>query len=274
MRARRLIFALILAIGVSGLSTLWLKQKFAGAKKTTGHLQYVAVSQAMTAGEILHASSVHLVNWPSDMQLAGAFTSPTQIEGRTLLYPIAAGEPIQDRQLAAAGAGPGLSPKIPDGMRAISLKSDEVVGVAGYLLPGTHVDVLVTYHIAPDPDPLTATVLQDVQVLTAGQKMQPDPDGKPSTVAEVTLLVTPDDAEKVVLASSQGSVHFVLRNGSDHDHKDDSPATLAEFGKAMKQHPVAVASASPEPRHIQAPRPAAYIIEVIRGDKHSTESFQ
>jgi pilus assembly protein CpaB len=272
MRARRLILALILAIGVSGLSTLWLKQKFTGAKKPKGHLQYVAAGQAMNAGDILHASAVHLIDWPSDVQLTGAFTSATQIEGRTLLYPIAAGEPLQDRQLAAAGSGPGLSPKIPDGMRAISLKSDEVVGVAGYLLPGTHVDVLVTYHIAPNPDPLTATVLQDVQVLTAGQKMQPDPDGKPSAVDVVTLLVTPDDAEKVVLASSQGTVHFVLRNGADHDHKNDSPATLAEFGNAMKPHPVAVAVSS-VPRHVPAPH-EAYVIEVIRGDKHSTESFQ
>jgi pilus assembly protein CpaB len=271
MKARRLIFALILAIGVSGLSTLWLKQKFAGAKRAKGHLQYIAAGQAMNAGEILHASSVHLIDWPSDVQLSGTFTAASQVEGRTLLYPIATGQPILDRQLAAAGSGPGLSPKIPEGMRAISLKSDEVVGVAGFLLPGTHVDVLVTYHIAPSPDPLTATVVQDVQILTAGQKMQPDPDGKPTTVAVVTLLVTPDDAEKVVLASSEGTVHFVLRNGADHNHSDDQPATLSQFGNAAKPHPVAVA-VSTAPR--TTPLHPAYTIEVIRGEKRSTETFQ
>jgi pilus assembly protein CpaB len=271
MKARRLLLALVLAIAVSGLSTFWLKQKFAGAKKVKGHLQYLAASQAMNAGDVLHASSVHPIEWPGDVELAGAFTSASQLEGRTLLYPIAAGEPIQDRQLAAAGTGPGLSPKVPDGMRAISLKSDEVVGVAGFLLPGTHVDVLVTYHIAPNPDPLTATVLQDVQIITAGQKMQPDPDGKPNTVAVVTLLVTPEDAEKVVLASSQGSVHFVLRNGSDHIHNEGQPATLAEFGGARPQ-PKVVASAAPQPK--LPPVHHDYVIEVIRGDKHTTESFQ
>jgi pilus assembly protein CpaB len=231
MRARRLVVALILAIAVSGLCTLWLSHKFAGMKTANGHRKYVAASQSLTAGEILHASSLRLVEWPSDLPLTGAFTTPDQVDGRVLLYPIASGEPILDQQLSAAGSGPGLSPKIPDGMRAISLKSDEVVGVAGFLLPGTHVDVLVTYHIAPSPDPLTATVLQDVQILTAGQKMQPDPDGKPNTVDVVTLLVTPDDAEKVVLASSEGTVHFVLRNGSDHTHTNDNPASLSEFGQ-------------------------------------------
>jgi pilus assembly protein CpaB len=270
VKARRLIIALVLAIGVSGLSTFWLKQKFTGIKKGSGHLQYVAAGQAMNAGDILHASSVHLIDWPNDVQLEGAFTSTKDIEGRTLLYPISAGQPLLDRQLAASGSGPGLSPKIPEGMRAISLKSDQIVGVAGFLLPGTHVDVLVTYHVAPNPDPLTATVLQDVQILTAGQKMQPDPDGKPNAVDVVTLLVTPDDAAKVVLASSQGTVHFVLRNGADHTHTTDHPVTLSEFGGAIKPHPVAMATYTPRP----APLPRnVYSIEVIRGDKHTTESF-
>jgi pilus assembly protein CpaB len=239
-------------------------------KNTSGHHKYVAAAQTMTAGEILHPASLRMVDWPSDLPLTGTFTSPDQVEGRVLLYPISSGEPILDQQLSAAGSGPGLSPKIPDGMRAISLKSDEVVGVAGFLLPGTHVDVLVTYHIAPSPDPLTATVLQDVQILTAGQKMQPDPDGKPNTVDVVTLLVTPDDAEKVVLASSEGTVHFVLRNGSDHAHTDDNPANLSDFGPIEKPHAPVVAQATRPP----APSRPVYTVETIRGDKQSVETFQ
>jgi pilus assembly protein CpaB len=271
VRARRLVLALVLAIAVSGLCTLWLSHKFAGMKNGNGHHKYIAAAQAMTAGEILHPASVKLVEWPSEFPLTGAFTSPDQVEGRILLYPISGGEPILDQQLSAAGSGPGLSPKIPDGMRAISLKSDEVVGVAGFLLPGTHVDVLVTYHISPNPDPLTATVLQDVQIITAGQKMQPDPDGKPNAVAVVTLLVTPDDAEKVVLASSQGTVHFVLRNGSDHTHTNDNPANLSDFGELQKPHPTVVAQA---PRTAPAAPPRqSYSIETVRGDKQSVETF-
>ena len=97
--------------------------------------------------------------------------------------------------------------KIPDGMRAISLRSDQVVGVAGFLLPGTHVDVLVTFRAPNTGDSITSTVMQDAQVIATGQKMEPDPEGKPTTTDVVTLLVTPGDAQKVVEASSQGTVH-------------------------------------------------------------------
>ncbi|WP_263378065.1 Flp pilus assembly protein CpaB [Granulicella paludicola] len=270
MKTQRLLVALVLAITVSGLCTLWLR-KIAGAKGSNGHRKYVAVTQPMTAGDVLHASALKMVEWPSDIPLTGAFTAMDQVDGRTLLYPIAGGQPVLDAQLSAAGSGPGLSPKIPDGMRAISLKSDEVVGVAGFLLPGTHVDVLVTYHISPSPDPLTATVLQDVQVLTAGQKMQPDPEGKPNTVNVVTLLVTPDDAEKVTLASSEGTVHFVLRNGADRGLTQDSPANLAEFGGGVKPHPQP--AAAPVRVVSAAPTRTSYSIQIIRGDKQSVETF-
>jgi pilus assembly protein CpaB len=271
MMARRLLVALVIAIMVSGLCTFWLSRKFAGMRATPNHKRYVAAGQPLAAGEILHATTLRMVDWPTDLPITGAFTAMEQVDGRTLLYPIASGEPILDQQLSAAGSGPGLSPKIPDGMRAISLKSDQIVGVAGFLLPGTHVDVLVTYHIAPSPDPLTATVLQDVQILTAGQKMQPDPDGKPTTVDVVTLLVTPDDAEKVVLASSEGSVHFVLRNGADHSHTNENPAALSDFGGAQKPHTtpvVAQATKSAPPVH------QGYMVETVRGEKQSVETFQ
>src|SRR6185437_14213573 len=126
--------------------------------------------------------------------------------GRSLLYPMDKGQLITDKVLSASGSGLGLAGMIPDGMRAISLRSDEVVGVAGFLLPGTHVDVLVTMHPPGGADPVTNTVLQDVQVLASGQKIEPDPEGKPVNTTVVTLLVKPDDAERVDLASTQGIV--------------------------------------------------------------------
>ena len=125
-----------------------------------------------TPGETLVAADLKQTGWQG-APLQGTFTRTEDVVGRTLLYPVAGGEPILDRQISAVGAGTGLSTRIPPGMRALSLKSDEVVGVAGYLLPGTHVDVLVTFHPENSQDPMTSTVLQDVQILTAGQKMQP-----------------------------------------------------------------------------------------------------
>ena len=154
--------------------------------------------------------SLQLVEWHASTPLAGGFTKIDDLTGRVLLYPLAKGEPIIDGQLAAAGAGAGLTAKIPSGMRAISVRSDEVVGVAGFLLPGTHVDVLLTYRSNASPDPRTATVLQDVVVLAAGQQIHPDPNDKPVSVSVVTLLLKPEDAERLVLATTLGTIHFVL----------------------------------------------------------------
>jgi pilus assembly protein CpaB len=148
-----------------------------------------------------------------------------------------------------------------------------VVGVAGFLLPGTRVDVLVTYHTATSQFPVTSTVLQDAQILATGQKMQPDPDGKPTTSDVVTLLVSPADAEKVVLASAQGTVHFVLRNGQDHAQRTDAPAQISELGSFTDLKPEAhVAAARQAPAPAAAPKP--YTVQTIAGGKQTVETFQ
>ncbi len=268
----RLLAALGVALVVSALCTLWLSRSVL-KMRNSAHQRYVAAAQPLQAGDILHPTVLKLIDWPTDDPLTGTFATPEQIDNRTLLYPVAAGQPILEQQLAAPGAGAGLSPKIPEGMRAISLKSDQVVGVAGFLLPGTHVDVLVTYHLGQSQDPLTSTVLQDAQVLTAGQKMQPDPDGKPNTVDVVTLLVTPEDADKLVLASTQGTVHFVLRNGADHVHVDEQPANLAEFGGAPPKA-IPHAAPAPAPHRTVVASTQPYRITTVRGDKETVETFQ
>ncbi len=150
--------------------------------------------------------------------------------------------------------------KIPEGMRAISLKSDDVIGVAGFLLPGTYVDVLVTYHTAATSEPITATILQDVQVLAAGQKFQPDPEGKAVSVDVVTLLVKPEDAERVVLASSQGMVHFVLRNGTDKTSAKETAIQLSQLDGGAPARPVSTS----EPRPVRSV-PPPYTVEIITG---------
>ncbi len=114
-------------------------------------------------------------------------------------------------------------------MRATAVKSDEIVGVAGFLFPGSHVDVLVTFRADGLPSPATQIVLQDVEVLTIGQKLEPDPQGKPETVNVVTLLLTPEDSQKLVLASRQGSIQFVLRNGGDHTRVPVTPVQVAQL---------------------------------------------
>lgn len=270
MIARRLVFALLVAVILSGLFTYWVSKKMARAHKaSSAQMQYVATSHQMEAGEVFSSKDLQQIVWPGNIPLRGAFTKPDDVIGRTLLYPLADGEPILDRQLAAPGSGAGLPIKIPDGMRALSLKSDQVVGVAGFLLPGTHVDVLVTYHTPTSPEPITSIVLQDAQILAAGQKMQPDPDGKAVPVSVVTVLVTPQDAEKVVLASTQGTMHFVLRNGSDRGLVADKPIQISALGEIAAK-PVS----RPHVRTIKAVVvPKTHSVQVVQGDKQTVETF-
>jgi pilus assembly protein CpaB len=270
MIARRLIVALFIAVLVSGAFTYWLSRRLAGARSASG-LHYVTAIKDLEAGEVLRPELLSRTDWPKDKPIEGAVTRLDDVVGRALLYPASKGQPMLQRQVSAAGTMAGLSAKIPDGMRAISLKSDQVVGVAGFLSPGTRIDVLVTYHPPGSQEPLTSTVLQDARLLAAGQQTQPDPEGKPVTVSVVTLLVTPFDAEKVVLASTQGTVHFVLRNGADHNHVDGDPAQLSAFGKVAAEKPVirtVVAQRVSVPITVKP-----YTVETFRGDKHSVETF-
>ena len=275
MITRRLTSAFIIALVVSGIFTFWLSQRFSSKKAPppAPKSQYVAASAALEAGQTIKAENLHLVEWPATMPLVGAFTSPQPLVGRIVLYPLAAGEPILERQLASAGSGLGLTVKIPDGMRAISLRSDEIVGVAGFLLPGTHVDVLVTLHPANQPDPVTSTVLQDVIVLAAGQKTEPDPEGKPTTATVVTLLVKPEDAERVDLASTQGIVHFVLRNGADHEQFKSSPALFSQLAGISQAPPPTGDKPKVKVVQVAASKPA-YSVETFMGPTVKTDNFQ
>ena len=270
MTAQRLLAALLIALVGAGSFTLWISKKMAKPVAAVPiKQQYVAAVHPLEPGEALALNNLQVVDWAGS-KLDGAFVKPQDLVGRTVMYPLAAGEPILDRQLTAAGAGLGLSMKIPDGMRAISLKSDQIVGVAGFLLPGTHIDVLLTYHTPTQPDPITSTVLQDVEIIAAGQKIQPDPEGKPVPVDVVTLLVKPNDAERVTLATAQGTVHFVLRNGSDHEHVDDSPAQISELGGPVKP----VATRFRKVDRPLAPADKPYAIQTIAGGKQTTELFK
>ncbi len=272
MTARRLVLALLFALVGAGTLTFWVSRNMSKHDSPAPpKQQYVAATKPLDAGETLQKANLTLIDWSAASKLDGGFLKVDDVVGRTVLYPVSAGEPILDRQLAAPGAGLGLSGKIPAGMRAISLKTDQVVGVAGFLLPGTHVDVLVTFRTPEQPNPVTSTVLQDAEIVAAGQKTQPDPEGKATTVDVVTLLVKPNDAERVTLASQQGTVHFILRNGSDHEQTDAKPAELTQLGGNVtpvshaKIHKVDAPAASLK---------SVYTVQTVAGGKQTSESFQ
>lgn len=239
--------------------------------------EIVAAAKDVPAGVALTTQDVSLIKWPETVPLAGSFKKVEDVVGRPLIFPLGKGEPVMDRDLAIPGSGIGLSVKIPEGMRATSVRSNEIVGVAGFLYPGSRVDVLATFHIANAPEPVTETILQNVEVLTAGQKIEPDPTGKPQTVNVVTLLLSPEDSQKLLMASSQATLQFVLRNGADQKKEEVPPTRLSELVASVKPPAPPTRARTRRQREVtRAPKPAPpslYVVEVIQGQDRKDEKF-
>jgi pilus assembly protein CpaB len=215
----------------------------------------------------------------------GALVTKEAAIGRGVLSDLYEGEPILDSRLAAAGSGGGLAATIRPGMRACAVRVDEVVGVAGFVRPGMHVDVLVS-GVAPAAaaasGPRVRTLLQNIEVLSAGTDIQKDSDGKPVQVSVVNLLVTPEQAQLLSLASNQTRIQLVLRNPLDTDtpaitsvaigsvFADGEPAPRPRAAEPVRKSVVPVEkAAAPEP----APTPRVYLIQVLNGGKHTEEKF-
>jgi pilus assembly protein CpaB len=205
----------------------------------------------------------------------GAFTSVEQVVNRGVIQAVGENEPITDRKLAPEGAGAGLSPTIPAGMRAISVKVNEVVGVAGFVVPGSRVDVLVTVDESVGRGGITRAVVSNVEVLTAGTRFDQEKamaDGKPIPATVVTLLATPQDAERITLAANEGKITLTLRNPLDTLPTATSGVRLASLTgapapppveKTVKGKKVMVAPAPPAPK--------VYTVETIRAAKRGEE---
>jgi pilus assembly protein CpaB len=262
--------AFVVAAALAGGITFLFYQRLNRSPPVHGSsLQVVVAASDLPVGVTLSSKDLTLLDWFSDTVPAGAFTKPESIVGRPLLYPLSAKQPVLERDLGVQGAGIGLAGKIPEGMRATAVRSNEISGVAGFLYPGSHVDVLVTLTPTGGNLPTTRTVLQNVQVLTAGQTIEPDPQGRPHSVNVVTLLVTPENSQRLQLASSQGNIQFVLRSGADHEQAEIMPTRLDQLFPSDK--PPVTKAVKRTAR--QAP-PPMYMLEVIQGTKRSEEKFQ
>ena len=231
--------------------------------------QIVAAANDLPAGVALSPNDVTMLDWPSDVPLPDSYSKKEDVLGHPLMHSLGAREPIVKRDLGLEGSGIGLSTKIPPGMRATAIKSNEIVGVAGFLYPGSHVDVLCTITMPNNGGILTQTVLQDVEVLTAGQTIEPDPQGKPQSVDVVTLLLTPEDSQKIQLATTQGAIQFVLRNGTDTKTAEMRPARLDQLVPMPKPATVVVKSGK---RIVVKPQPT-YVLEVIQGTQKTVHKF-
>lgn len=176
----------------------------------------VVASRDLPAGSIVRTEDVETVDWPGSATPEGFATQAGEVVGRGLIVEVRKNEPLLGWKLAQKEAGGGLSITIPEGMRAVSVEVDEVIGVAGFVLPGTRVDVLAT--VMPGTDrrqTTTRIILQNVRAVAADQRYQQDIEGEPQYVTVVTLLVTPPQAESLTLAATEGRIQLALRNTLD-----------------------------------------------------------
>jgi len=266
---------IIAALLAGGITYLFYRRMSARVSQRKA-VQIVAAKVDLSVGVTLSADNVMLLDWYSDALPSGAFTNVADVNGHPLLYPMSAKEPILQRDIGVVGAGIGLAGKIPEGMRGVAIRSNEIIGVAGFLYPGSRVDLLMTFTPPGAPLPVTETVLQNVEVLTAGQTIEPDPQGKPQTVNVVTLLLSPENSQKLQLASAQGNIQFVLRSGADQKEIADlRPTRLDELvvgGKPAPPPVVAAPGVKHTPRKPTTQNPI-YLMEVIQGTQRSVQKF-
>jgi pilus assembly protein CpaB len=232
-----------------------------------GHI--VAAASPLPLGFRLRPQDLRLIDWPTRSTLPGSFSRIEDCVDRPLITAVVENEPILAAKLAAKEAGAGLPAVIPEGMRAVSVRVDDVVAVAGFVTPGTMVDVQVTAEVggAAAVGGITNTILQDVRVLAAGQRVEQDKEGKPQTVNVVTLLVNPEQANKLTMASTDGRIHLALRNTVDTNLVNASPVYMTSL---LGAPPPPAPKAKPKPKDVPLP---PLVVEVIRGDRKDTATF-
>lgn len=234
---------------------------------TVDVVDVVVATRDLDAGAVVKREDVRLVEWPASSLPEGFSRSASEVVGRGLLTSVKANEPLMSGKLARKEAGGGLPIRIPQGMRAMSVEVDDVVGVAGFVLPGTRVDVLVTLdQTARQEEPKTRVLLQNVTVAAAGQTTERDEEGKPKTVSVVTLLVDPAQAEKLTLAATKGQIQLALRHPLDLDTVSTEGARA---DRLIDEPPRRRVVRSSRPR-----RPSRFSVDVYRGPDHSTSTVE
>ncbi|HVF41466.1 MAG TPA: Flp pilus assembly protein CpaB [Pyrinomonadaceae bacterium] len=303
MRNKRLLFVLASAVAFGLVAAVSVSRYLSDAQANTRSMNKVVVAKVeIPLGTKIEAEQLSTVEFPSNAMPDGTFDNAAKLVGRVSVVNVAAREPVTDFKLAPEGSAGGLSAVIPEGYRAMTVKVDDVIGVAGFLQPGTMVDVLTVIEPTSQSsgNPISKIVLQNVKVLASGQNLdKPKDQREPDTVKAVTLQVTPEQAEKLALASSEGKLRLMLRNQVDQgdeqtkgvdkksllsgEHaapapepgslKSEQPAPAAPVRRApVRRAPERVSQAAPAaaPAPAPPPRPA---VEMIQGTKKSTVEF-
>ena len=278
-----LIFAFVVA-ALGGLITYRQLLNHAPARAAQPLAHVVLAAHDLEAGSILGPGDVTLADWPGPIPL-GASSKPDDFVGRGVITEIYAKEPVSESRLAPKGAGGGLAAMIPTGMRAFAVRVNEVAGVAGFVTAGMRVDVVINGN-APGADAALGTQartpLQNIEVLSAGQDFKKDAEGKPVVTQVVNLLVTPEQAEQLSLATNQTTIQLILRNPLDRQVAATPGAALAGLfhpgAKLLAEAVAAPKPPSPPPAqqllvHEQAATPAPFTMEIISGTLKTEKQF-
>ncbi len=276
-----LLIALIVAAGGSFVVYRMVQTRLAASDPSLALSRVLVASRDLQVGTMLRDEDVSLERW-AGKPAPGMFADKKAALGRGVIAGIYRGEPILEKRLAQPGAGAGLAAIIPAGMRACAVKVNDVVGVAGFVLPGMRVDVLVAGNppgARTETGPKVRTLLQNIQVLSAGTNLQKDSEGKPVQVQVVNLLVTPAQAEILSLASNETRIQLVLRNPLDTQTETvpgTAMATLfadqATAAKAAVPRRAPVAKPAPAPPAAVPPR-EVFLVEVLNGPKRTETKF-
>ena len=277
MRKIRPWLMLLLALTSGGLAAYlalrYLRQQATPLLASEPHRgEVVLATRDLPVGHVLAKEDIKVVSWPGEAMPEGFISSNEAALGRGVITPLRMNEPLLETKLASKDAGGGLPLAMNEGLRALSVRVDEVISVAGFVVPGTRVDVLLTMT-GPGGEPTTKVILQNVQALAAGQSVEKDKDGKPQTVSVITVLVTPDQAETLALASNQGKIQLALRNTLDTPGSSPTapgPTRSSGRGRLRSRGLVPIADRAPsEP----TPRSAETVIEGYNGGVRTLLKF-
>ena len=275
---RQALFFLILALVLGGLAAVLALQVLRPGTATPdvapgeiSAVDVVVASRDLPSGTLVGADDVRTIRWPADAVPAGYSSSVSEVVGRGLLLTVRENEPMLSSKLARPEAGGGMSISIPEGKRALTFRVDDIIGVGGFVRPGHKVDVLVTVGAdGGGGQPTTRMVLQNIAVAATGSTVEPNPQGEPETVPNVTFHLDPSQAERLVMAARNGSIQLALRNPLDADTIDTPGIRLNQLLAGV---PTARAAA-PAPARRAAPaapqQPSQVNVEIYRGPERST----
>ena len=268
-----MIGGLALALGLLVSYSVYNRLRIIAGSGNEPLIEAVVAANDLAVGTKLSERDVNLVRFPQSSVPPSSYTKKAQVVGRGVILPLSKGEFILASKLAAENAGAGLPALIPPGMRAVSVRVNDVVSVAGFVQPGTRVDVLLTGNPGSNSERQTTTVLENVPVIAVGKSLERSSTGESQVAPVITLLVSPDDGQKLTLAGQEGRIQLALRNPLD-SRRDIIGAT-----KESSLYPSGATPAQAKPRVRSVPKtaapvvPAVYTVETIRGNKKEETKF-